>query len=185
MTALRDALIGLDPSNDTQWTKAGLPALNHLEGVTGEPVTRAAVDALLPNDANREGWAGALDAMATVDGVKIDETVGIDPALLSPATDPDPASIASAAGILDDAYATGDAISYEPTVSSVVQVTTAEPHDGAETSAAIVVKVNDDGSVNLRVFSANGGADGFLSGVKYRDLTGDEDQPLPFWEWPY
>lgn len=170
MTALRDALLGLDPSNDTHWTKAGLPALNHLEGVTGGSVTRAAVDALVPNGATREDWAGAVEAMVAAgapDAEAAPEANGTD-------------SVAD-----DDRAAQSEPAHYEPYVAGIVQVTTAEPHDGAEVSAAIVVKVNDDGSVNLRLFSANGGADGFLAGVNFRDLTGDEDAPRPFWEWPY
>lgn len=36
-----NALRGLDPRIDEHWTKAGLPALEHLEGVLGYNVTRA------------------------------------------------------------------------------------------------------------------------------------------------
>jgi hypothetical protein len=45
---LRNAVLGLDPSNDAHWTSAGRPAIAAVEAALGKPITRAQIEAALP-----------------------------------------------------------------------------------------------------------------------------------------
>ena len=53
-----------------------------------------------------------------------------------------------------------------PEKGSTVTANVLQPFDGETAVAAIVVKVNDDGSANLKLLAPNGGEDGFVTGVR-------------------
>lgn len=85
------------------------------------------------------------------------------------------------------ATAAKDSEAEAPALGSIVHAFHAQPIDGEGDGgvAAIVVKVNDDGSLNLRCFAPNGGADPFVTGVRRKsDVEAMEDGPDKTRLWP-
>ena len=58
--------------------------------------------------------------------------------------------------------------------------------DGETQAVAKVVKVLDDGSINVRAYAPNGGADQFITGVRHESTLDDlpegaAERNLPVW----
>lgn len=77
-----------------------------------------------------------------------------------------------------------------PTPGRIVTLTVPGPGvEGVAEVAAVIAKVNDDGSINARAFSPNGGADPFFTGLKSKadhDALAEDDpgRHLASWDWP-
>lgn len=68
-------------------------------------------------------------------------------------------------------------------LGNFVQVTTASQlKDGTLVHAALVLSVNEDASLNLRVFANAGLVDYTYAGVKHQEDAGDS--PVAYWTWP-
>jgi hypothetical protein len=62
-TAVREALLKLDPANEEHWTDAGLPSVNAVRDIAGFPdVSRADIKALAPNLTREEAAKVAAGA---------------------------------------------------------------------------------------------------------------------------
>jgi hypothetical protein len=89
-------------------------------------------------------------------------------------TPPDGSDLPAAATTEPDTAASpapAPASADRPAISKcrIVLVTLGAPFDGETEVVGIVVKVNDDGSINARLFAPNGGTDGFVTGARHAD----------------
>lgn len=169
-----DALASLDPTNDGHWTATGQPAVAAVSLLVSDAnVSRADIDAAAPN------WSRthpSNDPIVPDAGAGPAETANLPPATPTPQP---PIN-------LDVALPTKTARQL-PSMGRMVHVHLPEEFDGQNESAGLVVRVNEeDGSVALRIFAANGGADAYSSTVPYID---DVDPSIPVenqmhWYWP-
>lgn len=202
---LEVALASLDPDTDEHWTADGLPRMDALESIMNDKsITREQVDALgFTRDKARQfrAEAGAAgESTASPDGGQAGNETGSSEASGAAGNEnPTPASGSENLGT-EAAGAGGDPepdYDYQSGANAPVQmgdmvVAYAPPKDpetgahdggfdGEEMASAIVVKVNDDGSVNLKVLAPNGGADIFITGVRHRSEF-DEPPAVATWD---
>lgn len=77
------------------------------------------------------------------------------------------------------------------TPGRIVSLRFGKPFDGSDTAAGLVVKVEDDDSINVKAFAPNGGSDHTFTGVLYREVVdampdgADKNAARSCtWEWP-
>jgi hypothetical protein len=166
---LEQALATLDPDDDAAWTADGLPRMDVLEALIGDKsITREQVDAIgftreKARQYRAEAAANAPGAAGVTD--ETESTEGVPPAVPKPETETLKAG--DVAEIYTPAPEIGDIVdAYAPPKDPATGAHDGG-FDGEMMAAAIVVKVNDDGTVNLRVFAPNGGADISVTGVHH------------------
>lgn len=159
------AVMALDDGNDSHWLESGQPAMSAVEAIFGDTTpTRAEVAAV---------------GRVRVNAGQVGGVTSGSPDPLPPGTTSTPTSTPASA----------------PTVTvtpgRIVLVKPASGIDGEAGAVGIVVKVNGDGSVNVKAFSPNGGADVTFTGVRHAA----EVEAMPegadrnaaascVWDWP-
>ena len=177
---LIDALRLLDFDNADHWNKDGSPSMDALQHLTGDKtITREDVDKITNGAKRPTGPADAIPdvfrAPATNEGKAKEPLTGT-------------GTVSQGTGT---GAAQGDLAPQVPSKGRIVTVFAGggASFDGDAEAAAIVARVNDDGSLNVRVISPNGGADQFVTGLKTKaELDalpeGDAGRNVSFWDWP-
>lgn len=191
-----DALNKLDPDNDAHWTADGLPDVDVMEALTGNiwlsrgdingfPIDRATAKASkdaavplvppVPDPAPADAPAVPPDPTPPVAASPPPDAVPADPAPVDPPAPETPPATSPSQKIGR---------------RRIVDLYFSEGHPYAE-SIGLVVKVADDGALNVYAFAPDGGAPGFFTGVRNRaDVAAMPDGPdknaaqSTTWDWP-
>lgn len=168
--AILDALAKLDPTNDEQWTGAGLPQVAAVALLAGLPtLTRAEI----------------VDAAPAWTRVNLSANPPPQPAI-DTATAGNPGLTPTGTSTINLDAPTAAVAAALPSMGRIVHVHLPEAFDGANECPALVLRLNDDGSIATRIFAPHGGADAYSSNVLYID---DVDPSISvesqiYWYWP-
>lgn len=188
--SLEEALKSLSPDTESHWTESGLPRIEHLEAITGQNVSRAGVDEIT-SGTKRDAWADwrgtkwpdadkgeggepNRDEVESAQGIPATPGVGTKEEKVT--DDVSRANLQRQASPVPDAKPVPGAVVpfRQPQEGDHVRLTfPAEQFFEGQHSTAVgvIVKVNNGaaGDVNVKVYSPDGGADGFITGVRHAD----------------
>jgi hypothetical protein len=172
---LREAVNKLDDADDAHWNADGTAKMEAVEAIFGDSTpTRAEVDAI-----GRLREAG------------FQKSAENDP---NPAPPPAPTNIDNPRPPAPNPPATATpgrivTLTFDPKRDAEGKPTFS--FDGEHVAAAVVTRVYDDGSINVKAFAPNGGADQAFTGVRHKaDVDAmpdgaDKNAAMSVtWDWP-
>lgn len=167
--AIGDAVSKLDDADDSHWLDDGRPRMEAVEATFGDTTpTREEVDKVGRVRVLHASEANNPNATTAVDSTNAGAGADLSPVKEQPKQSVTPGRMVT------------------------LRFPDERPFDGATVAAGVVVNTEfDDGSINVKAFAPNGGADVTFTGVRYRpdveamDEGADKNAAMSCtWDWP-